>query len=501
MAEVKRAIVKSYDAVAHKAAVQIAGSLAVWLDDVRVATNIPPADVVSGRQCTVLFLDPSNQDEAVIIAIQGSLPSVGEILIATATADLTLTQTAQSITGDGDSSKVRLLLPTPGDWLIEAVVDFIIDVDNPGTLKGELFVNDSGTGEPGLVLFKAVATEAGTKPQQWKVTTTIADTPIELKAYKDNAGGTARALATHTRLTATGVKRSTGGAGVSDHGALTGLGDPDHSAYGPLASANAWAALQTFNAGLRLAAGQVIEDSGGNARIALATTNPHVSLGGTGGVRIDGTLGIDTLPSLLTSPKTMLKVIPADFAGSINGADFQVTATGTGAQGGTGLQGVGTTKATGSAPNATGLSFISQLFAAGAFSRNRGMIIKHNYILQANSVIEGFGVRVDTPSVAAVSATITDSLGVVISDQKIVGATVTRQTGLHITDQTGGVTNYLIFAGALITGTPRLRLDAGTPGANQTMLHLAEGVTPTVRRVQWKAGNVLVAGDKVMVLV
>ena len=77
MSEIRRAIVKSYDAVAHKAAVQIAGSLAVWLDDVRVATNIPAADVVAGRQCTVLFLDPSNQDDAVVIAVQGALPSGG----------------------------------------------------------------------------------------------------------------------------------------------------------------------------------------------------------------------------------------------------------------------------------------------------------------------------------------------------------------------------------------------------------------------------------------
>jgi hypothetical protein len=74
---IKRAIVKSYDAPAHKATVQIAGSLAVWLDDVRVATNIPPADVVSGRQCTVLFLDPSNQDDALVLTIQGAAPSGG----------------------------------------------------------------------------------------------------------------------------------------------------------------------------------------------------------------------------------------------------------------------------------------------------------------------------------------------------------------------------------------------------------------------------------------
>jgi hypothetical protein len=49
----------------------------VWLDGVRVATDIPAADVQAGRQCTVLFLDLSNQDDAVVITIQGALPSAG----------------------------------------------------------------------------------------------------------------------------------------------------------------------------------------------------------------------------------------------------------------------------------------------------------------------------------------------------------------------------------------------------------------------------------------
>ncbi len=96
MPEIRRAVVKSYDAANHKADVQIAGSLAVWLADVRVATNIPAADVIAGRQCTVLFLDPSNQDEAVIIAIQGAAPSGGG---GGATTFLGLTDTPSTYAG------------------------------------------------------------------------------------------------------------------------------------------------------------------------------------------------------------------------------------------------------------------------------------------------------------------------------------------------------------------------------------------------------------------
>ncbi len=214
MSEIKRAVVKSYDAAAHKAAVQIAGSLAVWLDDVRVATNIPPADVVSGRQCTVLFMDPSNQDDAVVIAIQGAAPSGGEILIASATVDLTLTTTPQSITGDGDSSKVRLLLPTPGDWLIEATCDFATPTDTSTALGfGEIFLDDSGSPQAGKAIKDVSAIDRVTAAQRWKVTTTTADTPVELKGSKDLPAGAAKLIATHTRITALAVTRSAGGGG------------------------------------------------------------------------------------------------------------------------------------------------------------------------------------------------------------------------------------------------------------------------------------------------
>ena len=156
---------------------------------------------------------------------------VGDILAARATADLTLTTAAQSITGDGDSSKVRLLLPTIGDWEIEGRFDFTRTVSDPLNCIGELFVNDSGSAETGQarlwlssgVLGNAVISQA------WKVTTTAVDTPVELKAKKEDAGGTAKVLATHTTLMATG-----GGGGTSatptDHGGLTGLGDTaDHA--------------------------------------------------------------------------------------------------------------------------------------------------------------------------------------------------------------------------------------------------------------------------------
>ena len=74
----------------------------------------------------------------------------GEVLFARCTNDLTLTTSYQSLTGDGDSSKVRLLLPTIGEWLVGTGCDFgQSGASSPGAMTGALFVNDSGTEEDG----------------------------------------------------------------------------------------------------------------------------------------------------------------------------------------------------------------------------------------------------------------------------------------------------------------------------------------------------------------
>jgi len=77
MTALKKAIIKAYDAGTHTATVQIAGSLAVWLTAVPVATDIPAAEVVADRECTVLLFDPSNPEDAVVVTVHGAVPSGG----------------------------------------------------------------------------------------------------------------------------------------------------------------------------------------------------------------------------------------------------------------------------------------------------------------------------------------------------------------------------------------------------------------------------------------
>lgn len=67
--ELKRGTLKSFDANAYKATVQVAGSLAVWLDGVAVARNIPTAEMVVGRSCALVFFDPGNPQDCVVIAV------------------------------------------------------------------------------------------------------------------------------------------------------------------------------------------------------------------------------------------------------------------------------------------------------------------------------------------------------------------------------------------------------------------------------------------------
>jgi hypothetical protein len=67
--QIKRGTIKSFDAGTYKATVQVAGSLSVWLQAVPVARDIPPAEMVAGRSCAILFFDEANPNDAVVAAV------------------------------------------------------------------------------------------------------------------------------------------------------------------------------------------------------------------------------------------------------------------------------------------------------------------------------------------------------------------------------------------------------------------------------------------------
>lgn len=96
------------------------------------------------------------------------------------------------------------------------------------------------------------------------------------------------------------------GGGVTDHGALSGLADDDHPQYGALAQAETWALLQTFSAGVQLAAAQQIKDSGGTGRFLPATASPHITF--TGDCKLGGTNSQHSIGGVAISPDITLSV-------------------------------------------------------------------------------------------------------------------------------------------------------------------------------------------------
>lgn len=67
--EIRKGIVKGFNAATYKATVQVAGSLFVWLEGVSVARNISSSEMVVGRECAVIFFDETNPQDAVLVAV------------------------------------------------------------------------------------------------------------------------------------------------------------------------------------------------------------------------------------------------------------------------------------------------------------------------------------------------------------------------------------------------------------------------------------------------
>jgi len=64
---IKKGILKAW--ASPLSSVQIIGSLSVYLDSIPTSRAIPTAEMVVGRNVAVLFLDPSNFLDAVVIAV------------------------------------------------------------------------------------------------------------------------------------------------------------------------------------------------------------------------------------------------------------------------------------------------------------------------------------------------------------------------------------------------------------------------------------------------
>ncbi len=65
----KKAVLKSFNSGDYTAAIQVAGSYKVYLEDIPVARNLPAAEMALGRKVAVIFFDEHNPKEAVVVAV------------------------------------------------------------------------------------------------------------------------------------------------------------------------------------------------------------------------------------------------------------------------------------------------------------------------------------------------------------------------------------------------------------------------------------------------
>lgn len=414
---IAKAIIKRYVSATHVADVQIVGSHPTVLSTIRVATDIPAADVVAGRQCTVLFLDPANQDDAVIITIQGALPSA-----AAPSVPASATVVAETAFGQAPSAGIA---------------------------------------------------------------------------------------ATYNRGDHTHGTPADPGGGVTDHALLTNLtyASAAHTGFAGTFAANTFMLLQTFNKGLRLAAGEPIEDSGGAARITLATASPHVTLSGE--IRAGDKLAVGIAPAAsdvatiqlsgaVASDRNILNILTSSFSFSASGLSLHAI--------------IGNPSV--SVPSANAGSNIRGLFfTAGVGGGGGGAVVSeltaarvlYAILSFTGTLTAGTGIRVVRPIILAGAPSVTLSTGIHIED--VSRPSVVDGVSLSINDITQG-SGYRRLIDAGPTASRNLRLEANAPsnpgaglGRAQLLLSFNENGTISLRRIEHKAGNALGADDKVLVAV
>ena len=255
-------------------------------------------------------------------------------------------------------------------------------------------------------------------------------------------------------------------------------------------------AVQVIDA-LRLCSG-LIQDPAGAPRLSLGTASPHVTL--TGDVRVTG---YAALAGATPSADTYLKVNPSGQTWTASTTLIQIGPSSCAIGVGGSLSALGGNATVqvlaGATPAIRGLSFVGLIAGPGSPAEVSAAVAQTGCMGLSGTIADMHALYLPAAYIQFSGGAITRTHGVRIGNQGRAGVGTTY--GLLIEPQTNSTSCYSIWAGATRTGTPRLRLDEGTPAANQTNLWLAEGTTPTLRQVQWKQSQLLAPLDRVMILV
>ena len=273
------------------------------------------------------------------------------------------------------------------------------------------------------------------------------------------------------------------GGGTADHSAMLNLdyASAGHTGFLSLGTPQTVIAEKIIDSAVGLRFGH-----SGGPLLQSAASGDDLAL--TGDLAVSGRIGVPNLAA-----NRGIHVEKTFGSGTLHvGVSIQLTSDGSGSP--TGVYGGATYAGPNTNRNATGLDFQASSNTALTMNQLTGLNLMASILSSGNvgTVVGGTFQRSYTGAGRP-----TTSKGLYIGDFGSNG--VATAIGLHIYDQIGAANNYLIEAGP---ATPHLRLLGGAnPGANRTNLYLAEGATPTLRRVQWKDGASIAGGDKVMVLV
>lgn len=240
----------------------------------------------------------------------------------------------------------------------------------------------------------------------------------------------------------------------------------------------------------------------GTLRGLFQTASPHINL--TGDLRLTGHAGLSGASPIASSH---LLIQPWGETWSAITTLANLYPYGCNIAAGGGLIGLGgyaiPNILAGASPYIRGLDFKAYVAGEGTPSEVTGTLSSVGTVGYAGTLTDMHAFWAFPAYISLAGGTITRSHGLRISNQGKAGVGTTF--GLLIEPQLYSAACYSIWAGATRTGIPRLRLDEGTPGAGQTMIYFAEGIIPTMRRVQWvdpgDGGANLVAGQRVMILV
>ncbi len=308
------------------------------------------------------------------------------------------------------------------------------------------------------------------------------------------------------------------GGGVSDHGLLSGLSDDDHSIYALLAGRSGGQTLiggsaASENLTLQSTAhatrgyvraqddlqllSDILRDSGGNERLTLATSSPHLKA--TGEAQVTDRLGIAVAPDA----DYLVRIVDDRAAGSYTsyGIGLDVGAAPTNTFGTVvGVFGFARHKGSGTLGTVRGLDFQAVIDSAATAS---------------NMIADGVRMRAVTPSSGPASIAVIVGANIGCSPYMAVstvngvqvansgGGSVTTVHGVKIEDQTQGTNRRCLEVGPT---TPYLRVLGGfSAAANQTPLYISEGATPILRQLRTMdpgaGGANFLGGELVCVLV